>query len=137
MNRSITALAEAARRRRQNAEKAVESALREARKQRQPVTFTGIAGAAGVSTDFIYRHPELRNQVEALRRARTGPTPSDASQDPDADAASSTLVRRLSQQLADLRRKHREEVFELRRALEAAHGELLVLRRGHSANDPE
>jgi hypothetical protein len=44
-------------------------------------------------------------------------------------AADSTLVRRLSQQLADTRRRHREEIAELRRALEAAHGELLILRR--------
>jgi hypothetical protein len=48
---------------------------------------------------------------------------------PDAEAAASTLVRRLSQQLADTRRRHREEVAELRRALEAAQGELLLLRR--------
>lgn len=47
----------------------------------------------------------------------------------DLDAASSTLVRRLGQQLADARRKHREEVAELQAALAAAHGELLALRR--------
>jgi hypothetical protein len=63
MSRSVTAVAEATRRRRQNAEEAVEAALREARKHRAPVTVTGIAAAAGVSTDFIYRHPDLRAQV--------------------------------------------------------------------------
>jgi len=61
----------------------------------------------------------------------------DAGEHPDADAASSTLVRRLSQQLADARRQHREEVGELQRALEAAHGELLVLRRGQNTESSD
>lgn len=48
-----------------------------------------------VSTDFIYRHPPLRSEVEALRRARNRPAPGGPGQDPDANAAASTLVRRL------------------------------------------
>lgn len=44
-------------------------------------------------------------------------------------------VRRLSQQLADARHAHREEVAELSKTLEEAHGELLVLRR-RSGIDP-
>lgn len=128
MSRSLTALAEATRRRSKTAEKALEGALRAARKTDTPITVTGIANAAGVSTDFIYRHPQLRAQVEALRRARST-SPSEPTADPDTHAAASTLVRRLSQQVADSRRKHREEVAELKQALEAAHGELLELRR--------
>jgi hypothetical protein len=128
MSSSTQALGEATRRRHENAEKAVQGALREARKTLTPVTVTGIAAAAGVSTDFIYRHPELRAQVEALRRSRSAPHTT-SGDDHDVDAAASTLVRRLSQQLADGRRKHREEVAELKYALEAAHGQLLELRR--------
>lgn len=125
---STQALAEATRRRREHAENAVKHALRQARQTREPVTVTGIAAAAGVSTDFIYRHRELRGQVEALRRARST-TPARPPDHPDIAAADSTLVRRLSQQLVDTRRKHRDEVAELRQALQAAHGELLRLRR--------
>lgn len=128
MNRSVEALTTAARRRRERAENAVEKALKEARKTRNPVSVTSIARAAGVSTDFIYRHPVLRPQVEALRRARRDAAPDDAHQ-PDAEAAASTLVRRLTQQLATERRKHREDVAQLQAALATAHGELLALRR--------
>ncbi|UXY17375.1 DUF6262 family protein [Streptomyces cynarae] len=129
MNPSTEALATAARERRERAESAVEKALREARKARTPVSVTSIAKAAGVSTDFIYRHPVLRPQVEALRRARRDNDPTGATGHPDAEAAASTLVRRLTQQLATERRKHREEVTQLRTALETAHGDLLALRR--------
>ena len=129
MSRSTEALVDAARRRTEDAEKAVHKALRQARKDGTPITVKGLAAAAGVSTDFIYRHPDLRNQVEALRQARRAGAPAATSTVPDVDAASSTLVRRLSQELADSRRKHREEVAELRHALAVAHGELLILRR--------
>lgn len=127
-NRSIQALTDAAQQRTTAAEQAVQKALRKARKENKPITVTGLAAAAGVSTDFIYRHPTLRAQVEVLRRTRRA-APSPQSNATDVEAASSTLVRRLSQQLAEARRTHREEVTELRKALEVAHGELLTLRR--------
>lgn len=129
MNRSTQALTTAARQRRERAESAVEKALKEARKTRTPVSMASIAKAAGVSTDFIYRHPVLRPQAEALRRARSNTAPTEATDRPDAEAAASTLVRRLTQQLATERRKHREERQQLQTALAAAHGELLALRR--------
>jgi uncharacterized protein DUF6262 len=119
MNRTGQPPNAAARRRRGQAEEAVISALRDARKTNTPITFTGLAAAAGVSRDFIYRHPELRAQVEALRHAR----------DTSTDAAERTLVGRLSQQLIELRRRHRRETIELQRALAMAQGELLYLRR--------
>lgn len=52
---------------------------------------------------------------------RTGQSPT--------DAAESTLIGRLSEQLVELRRRHRRETTELQRALAVAHGELLYLRR--------
>ncbi|SHN37536.1 DUF6262 family protein [Actinacidiphila paucisporea] len=129
MSRNIEALAKAAQRRHKQAETAVEKALRHARMSQQPVSVASIARAAGVSTDFIYRHPTLRPQVEELRRARRNATSNNAGHDPDSQAAASTLVRRLTQQLATERRKHREELTQLQSALAAAHGELLALRR--------
>jgi hypothetical protein len=39
------------------------------------------------------------------------------------------VVRTLTAQLAELKRRHREEISTLRQALEAAHGENLDLRR--------
>jgi hypothetical protein len=128
-DRRVQALADATLRRRQQAEEAVTKALRKARAGTGPVTIAGIAAAAGVSSDFIYRHRTLRPQVEALRQARATARTSSPAIDPDASAAESTLVRRLTHQLAQARREHREQVTELRTALEAAHGELLLLRR--------
>ncbi|WP_127354858.1 DUF6262 family protein [Actinacidiphila soli] len=129
MSRSIEALTEATQRRRKRAENAVEKALAQARSTHTPVSVASIARAAGVSTDFIYRHPALRPQVEALRRSRRLATRDEAVHDPDTEAAASTLIRRLTQHLATDRSKHREEVAQLQAALAAANGELLALRR--------
>ncbi|MBB6414450.1 hypothetical protein [Streptomyces sp. AK010] len=92
------------------------------------MTIAGIAADAGVSTDFIHKHTVVRPQIEALRRSRAG-TAAAPDQPADADAAESTLIRRLTQPLAQVRKEHREQIAELRTALETAHGELLVLRR--------
>jgi hypothetical protein len=129
VSKNTQALRAAARRRTEHAEQAVTQALRTARRSGNPVTITGLAAAAGVSPDFIYNHPQLRGQAEALRRNRQ-PAPGSISQpSADTDAAASNLVRALQQQLAQQRRAHREEVTELKAALAAALGENLTLRR--------
>ena len=40
-----------------------------------PITFCGVARAAGVSRSWLYRQPDLRGQIEQLRQsARPGPS---------------------------------------------------------------
>lgn len=104
-----------------------ETALGDAARTSEPITFRGLARAAGVSVDFLYRSP-LRAEIERLRdqRLRTPPAP----REPEPTAPSqSSVVRALSAQLAELRRRQREEVSRLEAALAAAHGENLELRR--------
>jgi hypothetical protein len=104
-----------------------EQGIRDIVRRGEPITFRGLAQSAGVSLDFLYRNTEIRQQVEQLRnqQRRTSPVRPDRA-DPDQP---SSVVRTLTAQLAELKRRHREEVSTLRQALEAAHGENLVLRR--------
>jgi Family of unknown function (DUF6262) len=104
-----------------------EQGIRDMVRRGEPITFRGLAQSAGVSLDFLYRNTEIRRRVEHLRnqQRRTPPVPPDR---PDPDQPSS-VVRTLTAQLAELKRRHREEVATLRQALEAAHGENLDLRR--------
>ena len=94
----------------------------------EPVTFRGLAARAGVSLDFLYRNTAIRTRIEQHRSAqprRPQPAPTTfPAQDPSA-----SVVRTLTAQLADLRRRHHEETTTLRQALEQAHGENLLLRR--------
>ncbi len=98
--------------------------LREMIRAGQPITFRGLAQTAGVSLDFLYRTPEIRKRVEQLRAQQQTAPPERV----DADHPSS-VIRTLTAQLAELRRRHRDEVNTLRQALETAHGENLDLRR--------
>ena len=104
-----------------------ESALVAMIKAGEPVTFRGLAAKSGVSLDFLYRNDGIRQRVEHHRSARPGPG-EPARNQPEQDQPSS-IVRTLTAQLADLKRRHREETAALRQALEQAHGENLVLRR--------
>lgn len=122
-------LREAAARRRLKAEAQAIRALGAMSRSGETVTFVAVARKAAVSTDFLYRHPTLRAQVLELRRATSGrPSPN-----PPALAAgapdTSSAVRSLAAQLKELRARHRDEVAHLQKALAAAHGENLQLRR--------
>ena len=103
-----------------------ETALRRMIKNGEPITFRRVARTAGCSIDFLYDNPELRRRIEHLR-SQQQKQPAAAPADVQSD--SSNVVRALTAQLAELRRRHREELDELRAALAAAHGENLELRR--------
>ena len=109
--------------------------LRDMLRTGQPITFRGLARHAGVSLDFLYSSTALRQRVQQLRdQQRTQPggaaprrdTPGDDQASPE---TTSNVVATLTAQLADLKRRHREETAALRQALEQAHGDNLILRR--------
>jgi len=108
-----------------------ENGLRQMRRRGDPITFRGLAQTAGVSLDFLYTTPEIRSQVEQLR-ARQQAKPATRAPAPGPDQPSS-VIRTLTTQLTELKRRHRDETDTLKQALEAAHGENLELRRrlGH------
>jgi hypothetical protein len=108
-----------------------EDGLAQMLRRGDPITFRRLARTAGVSLDFLYRTGEIRSRVEQLR-ARQQETPAIPAQAPDPDQPGS-VIRTLTAQLAELKRRHRDEITGLRQALAAAHGENLELRRrlGH------
>ena len=117
----------AARRKSEQTSERAQRALRELVKHGAAITFRGVAREAGCSEDFLYAHPDLRPRIEHLRAQQRRPVrPPDATVPADSP---SNVVRALTAQLADQRRRHHAEVTELREALAAAHGELLNLRR--------
>ena len=120
-------LRQAAARKSAAAKTRAEHGLRELIRTGQPITFRGLAQTARVSLDFLYRTGEIRDRVEQLRSQQqaTPPLPTE----PGTADHPSSVIRTLTAQLAELRRRHRDEVTTLKRALEAAHGENLELRR--------
>ena len=106
------------------ATKRAEVALRKLIKSGAPINFRAVAAAGGVSVDFLYRHPELRQRIEHLRaRQSSAPAPAAATPQPGPDDRG--VVVALTARL----REARSEVAELKAQLAAAHGELLALRR--------
>jgi hypothetical protein len=102
----------------------VEAALDHMVRTGQPVTFRGLAAAAPASLDFLYRNTAIRQRIEQLRGQQARPAQRAA--DPGQPG---NVIAALTGQLTQLKRQHREQVTELQRALEAAHGENLLLRR--------
>ncbi|GHJ26885.1 hypothetical protein TPA0910_13180 [Streptomyces hygroscopicus subsp. sporocinereus] len=120
-------LRQAAARKSTAAQARAEQGLREMIRRGQPITFRGLAQTADVSLDFLYRSADIRRRVEQLRAQQRNHPPQPATLPPD-DSPSS-VVRTLTAQLTELKRRHRDEVQALRQALEAAQSENLELRR--------
>ncbi|MGX1854063.1 DUF6262 family protein [Streptomyces sp. NPDC055299] len=120
-------LRKATRARTQEAEKRARTALDELAKAGKPVSFSAVARQAGVSTDFLYRSPELRTRIE--RHRAKGGSASAAPAEPPGESSTSAAVRALSARLTRQQQAHHTEVERLRKALETAQGENLALRR--------
>ena len=103
-----------------------EAALDHMLRTGQPVTFRGLAAAAPVSLDFLYRSPGLRQRIEQLRAKPQARTTERRNVGPGQPAS---VIAALTGELTELKRLHREEIAELQHALRAAHGENLILRR--------
>lgn len=120
----IDTLRQAARTKSEAATARAEAALRKLTRAKTPISFRAVATTAGVSTDFLYRHPELRSRIEGLRaqQGRARPRPPTTI---DEDASEPNVVRTLTARLAETR----QELANTKAELAAAHGELLLLRR--------
>ena len=120
-------LRQAAARKSAAAQARAEQGLHEIIRRNEPITFRGLAQTAGVSVDFLYRCTPIRQRVQQLRAQQQNTPPAAAA--PTRDETASSVVRTLTAQLTELKRRHRDEISTLQHALEAAHGENLDLRR--------
>ncbi|MCU6479033.1 DUF6262 family protein [Arthrobacter sp. A2-55] len=108
------------------AEKGLKAVLR----AQTPITFEGVAAAAGVSKDFLYRTPDLRARITMLREQQTPAAIAAAGRNAGLEGIdTSSIIRTLTAKLASERAQHRQELAELNQALAAAHGQILSLRR--------
>jgi len=123
-------LAQAARRRHEQARAKAVRALRELDHAGTPVTFESLARAAGVSRSWLYTQPDLRAEIEQLRE-KTGPAPR-APIPATQRATDPSLLRRLQ---AALKRNRdlTQENQQLRRQLAHALGDQRAV--GHQARN--
>jgi Family of unknown function (DUF6262) len=112
-------LADAATRRTLDAERRVRGALRELNSEGATVTFAAVADRARVSRAFLYQHPELRAEIEALRSAPACL--------PLRQQASDGSLRTRLRAALDESQRQREEISRLREELALAHGQVREL----------
>ncbi len=127
-------LSEAAARRHELTRSKAIQALRELDRAGTPVTFAGVAQAAGVSRSWLYTQPDISGQIRRLRKnthgaGSAGPVP--ASQ----RATDVSLRARLSAAL-DRNKQLADDNARLRRQLARALGDQRS-ERTRSGNDPE
>ena len=123
--RRTARLAEAAAARTADAAARARRAITKLHATGQPITFVSVSRTAGVSTSFLYQHPDLRREVGEHRTSTAGRT--------STPTASSATVESLRTKLAVAVQRNRdltEEIAVLRTENEALRSQLLEQRSG-------
>ena len=126
-------LADAAARRTLDAEQRVRATLRTLDADCATISFAAVAAHARVSRAFLYQHPELRAEIEALRSIHSAAP----ARLPVRQRASDASVRARLRAALDENHRQREEIARLREELALAHGRVRELEldrrvgRGH------
>jgi hypothetical protein len=127
-------LSEAAARRHELTRAKAIQALRELDRAGTPVTFAGVAQAAGVSRSWLYTQPDISSQIRRLRTSTDG-AGSAAAIPAGQQATGASLRARLTAAL-DRNRQLADDNARLRRQLARALGDQRSART-RSGNDPE
>jgi hypothetical protein len=126
-------LSEAAARRHELARSKAIQALRELDRAGTPVTFAGVAQAAGISRSWLYTQPDISSQVRRLREKTHGA--GSAGTIPAGQRASDASLRARLAAALDRNRQLTDENARLGRQLARALGDQRSART-RSGNDP-
>jgi hypothetical protein len=127
-------LSEAAARRHELTRSRAIQALRELDRAGVPVTFTGVAEAAGISRSWLYAQPDTSSQIRRLRQERNAVGSAGAI--PAAQQATDASLRARLAAALDRKKQLVGENARLRRQLALALGDQRSSRT-RTGNDPE
>ena len=127
-------LSEAAARRHELTRSRAVQALRELDRSGTPVTFAGVAQAAGISRSWLYTQPDISSQIRRLRQETKAA--GSAGGIPAAQRATDASLRARLAAALDRNRQLADENVRLRRQLARALGDQRSART-RTGNDPE
>ena len=127
-------LSEAAARRHELTRAKAVQALRELDRSGTPVTFAGVAQAAGISRSWLYTQPDISSQIRRLRRETNAAGSAGAI--PAAQRPTDASLRARLAAALDRNRQLMDENARIRRQLARALGDQRSART-RSGNDPE
>jgi hypothetical protein len=127
-------LFEAAARRHELTRSRAVQALRELDRSGTPVTFAGVAQAAGISRSWLYTQPDISSQIRRLRQETKAA--GSAGGIPAAQRATDASLRARLAAALDRNRQLADENARLRRQLARALGDQRSART-RTGNDPE
>lgn len=114
-----TPIAAAAARKHDDAVTRANRGLRDLDRAGMTVNFQSVARASGVSRQWLYQQPDLRREIEQLRRAGEDTAPGV----PTAQRATEASLRQRVRSLLDENHRLRGEATELRAELALAYGQ--------------
>lgn len=116
-HRNTEGIKSSAQKKRQDAFHKTDEAIKVLIKTQKPINIESVAQAAGVSRQWIYNQPELRERIETLR-AQQSPKKAIPKSQSVSDASKDAIIKTLRQRLREVE----EENKELQKKIEVAYG---------------
>lgn len=113
---NTSGLNQAAKDRAAEKEKQARVAIRRLNREKKPINFATVAQEAGVSRNYLYKHPELRAQIEKLKTSTHTNRPLQATP----DAGQENIVAALRLKIRNMETQQQNEIKALRNELKAA-----------------
>ena len=125
--RNVEGLRQSAKQRHEETVQRLEQGLRELVRAGRPINFQTVAAAAGVSTAWLYQHPDVKERIQRLRAQsadRRAPPPAARA----SDASKAAMIAALRQRIRTLEEENRE----LRKQLEVVYGQIYQQASGEA-----
>lgn len=113
---NTSGLNQAAKDRATEKEKQAKEAIRRLNREKNPINFASVAQEAGVSRNYLYKHLELRGQIEKLKTSTRNNRPLQATP----DTGQENIVAALRLKIRNMETQHQNEIKALRSELKTA-----------------
>lgn len=128
---NTSGLVQAAKERAAQKDKEAHAAIRRLNREKRPITYASVAQEAGVSRNYLYKHPELRAHIEKLKTNKQNTR----ALEPISEANQQNIVATLRLKIRYLETHHQNELKALRDELKSANqriekltGEIIILQ---------
>lgn len=87
-------------------EKQAKEAIRRLNREKKPINFASVAQEAGVSRNYLYKHPELRAQIERLKSTPQARRPLQV----NLESSQENVIAALRLKIRNMETQHKNEI---------------------------
>lgn len=123
-NPNIEGISRHARKKSEVAYQKVEQVIKNLIKEQEMINFNNVSNKSGVSKSFLYKHSELRERIEHLRKQQIGLKSAKQLKRRTTDSSKDVIIASLKNKNEQLKKENKELKLQLQRYLNKTYDEI-------------